>query len=114
MENSRRFLKKLKIELTYDPEIPLQGINSKKNNDLKGSPERGQGSNLHPHGCWSGSLTTEPRQELLPISLKGSVSWVVGRLRFAKGVQERQQAKVKANWEDSESAPRKSLSQSVR
>ena len=36
MENSRRFLKKLKIELTYDPEIPLQGINSKKNNDLKG------------------------------------------------------------------------------
>ena len=31
MENSRTFLKKLKIELTYDPEIPLQGINSKKN-----------------------------------------------------------------------------------
>ena len=26
--------------------------------------EQGQGSNLHPYGCWSGSLTTEPRWAL--------------------------------------------------
>ena len=26
--------------------------------------EQGQGSNLHPHGCQSGSLTTEPQQGL--------------------------------------------------
>ena len=26
--------------------------------------ERGRGSNLEPHGSWSGSLTTEPRREL--------------------------------------------------
>ena len=27
--------------------------------------DRGQGLNLHPHGCYSHSLTTEPWQELL-------------------------------------------------
>ena len=30
MENSMRFLKKLKIELPYDPSIPLLGINLEK------------------------------------------------------------------------------------
>ena len=30
MENSRRFLKKLKIELPYDPAIPLLGIYTEK------------------------------------------------------------------------------------
>ena len=29
-ENSMRFLKKLKIELPYDPSIPLLGINLEK------------------------------------------------------------------------------------
>ena len=27
--------------------------------------QQGQGSNLHPYGSWSGSLTTEPRREFL-------------------------------------------------
>ena len=30
MENSRRFLIKLEIELSYDPEIPLLGIHTKE------------------------------------------------------------------------------------
>ena len=29
MENSRRFLKTLKVDLPYDPAIPLQGIYTK-------------------------------------------------------------------------------------
>ena len=35
MENSMSFLKKLKIELPYDPEIPVLGIYQAKNYNLK-------------------------------------------------------------------------------
>ena len=37
MENSRRFLNKLGIELPYDPTIPLPGIYPEKITTLKGT-----------------------------------------------------------------------------
>lgn len=36
MENSQRFLKKFKIELPYDPAVPLLGINPKDMNVVCG------------------------------------------------------------------------------
>ena len=45
--------------------------------------EQGQGSNPHPHGCQSGSLTTEPRGEVLLLLLPLVINAISNAIQYS-------------------------------